>query len=118
MHMVQILPHMHALGVALPELPGRAAGWAGDPGPDKLRRARRDGYPPVSARRRAEPGRQGNGIRFACNWENPFDKVIEFGVGDNEMCIAFGYAYPPQNAASAGASEDVDCLPILPPQRP
>ncbi len=119
MHMVQILPHMHALGrrFTLSFLGGPRDGQAildltnyGVRGETDIRQF----LPAVEL----SQGGQGNGIRFACNWENPFDKVIEFGVGDNEMCIAFGYAYPPQNAASAGASEDVDCLPILPPQHP
>ncbi len=119
MHLVQLLPHMHALGRRF------TLSFLGGP---------RDGQPIVDLTnygvrgetdiRQFAPaielsqGGAGDGIRFACSWENTFDKVIEFGVGDNEMCIAFGYAYPPQNAASAGASEDVDCLPILPPQRP
>lgn len=119
MHMVQILPHMHALGRRF------TLSFIGGP---------RDGQPILDLMnygvrgetdiRQFAPaveltqGGLGDGIRFSCAWENTFDKVIEFGVGDNEMCIAFGYAYPPQNSASAGASEDVDCLPILPPQHP
>lgn len=119
MHLVQILPHMHALGRRF------TLGFLGGP---------RDGQPILDRMnygvrgetdiRQFVPaveltqGGQGDGIRFSCTWENTFDKVIEFGVGDNEMCIAFGYAYPPAHAASAGASEDVDCLPILPPLHP
>ncbi len=119
MHLVQILPHMHALGrrFTLSFLGGPRDGQAildlmdyGARGETDIRQF----LPAVEL----SQGGQGDGIRFACSWENTFDKVIEFGVGDNEMCIAFGYAYPPAHAASAGASEDVDCLPILPPMRP
>ena len=119
MHLVQILPHMHGLGRRF------TLSFLGGP---------RDGQPVLDlmnygARGETDirqfmpavdltQGGRGDGIRFACSWENTFDKVIEFGVGDNEMCIAFGYAYPPADAASAAASEDVDCLPIFPPTSP
>lgn len=119
MHLVQILPHMHALGRRF------TLGYAGGP---------RDGQPILDLMnygvrgetdiRQFMPavelsqGGRGDGFRFSCTWENTSDKVIEFGIGENEMCIAFGYAYPPAAAASAAASEEVDCLPILPPTHP
>ncbi len=33
-------------------------------------------------------------IAFSCRFENPYDKTISYGIGDNEMCILFGYLYP------------------------
>lgn len=33
-------------------------------------------------------------IRFGCDFNNTLDKDVVYGVGDNEMCILFGYIYP------------------------
>jgi hypothetical protein len=55
-------------------------------------------------------GGAGQAITFACTWNNTFDKTIVYGIGDNEMCEVFGYAYPPETTYSAIASEDV-CVP-------
>jgi hypothetical protein len=31
------------------------------------------------------------GFRFGCEWENPDDRVVEWGFGDDEMCECLGY---------------------------
>ena len=35
-------------------------------------------------------------IRYECSFNNTTDHDIRFGLGDNEMCVLFGYIYPPQ----------------------
>jgi hypothetical protein len=116
MHLVQTLPHMHGLGRRF------TLSLSGGPRHGELI-LDNDSY---GARgetdiRLYDPaidltqGGLGNGARFSCTWENTFDKVIEYGVGDNEMCILFGYAYPPENTFSAAAQEDVDCITISAP---
>jgi hypothetical protein len=119
MQLVQILPHMHALGrrFTLRFSGGPRDGQAILDQTDYGLRGESDIRQFMPAVELTQGGR-GDGFRFSCTWENTFDKVIEFGVGDNEMCIAFGYAYPPAHAASAAAGEDVDCLPIVPPRSP
>jgi len=32
-----------------------------------------------------------DGFRFACRYTNTFDKVITWGIGDNEMCVMLGF---------------------------
>lgn len=32
------------------------------------------------------------GLRFSCEFDNPTDDEIGWGIGDQEMCIAFGFA--------------------------
>lgn len=54
------------------------------------------------------------GFNFSCTWDNSFDKEIVEGVGDNEMCMAFGYAWPYETAYSALAT-DSSCVVIAPP---
>jgi hypothetical protein len=53
------------------------------------------------------------GATFSCSWKNTLNKEIVWGVGDNEMCMMYGYAYPPSAAYSAIAS-DRECLTLLP----
>ena len=52
---------------------------------------------------------RGQGLRFTCEWANPDDKVVKFGVTtDDEMCFATGYFYPDDdNAVVAGPG----CIP-------
>ena len=33
-------------------------------------------------------------MRFECRFKNTFDHEVHWGVGDNEMCMLFGYVYP------------------------
>ena len=39
--------------------------------------------------------RKGEGLRFTCEWNNPDDHVVRYGVTTNdEMCFVAGYFYP------------------------
>lgn len=114
MHIVSVMPHMHKLGRRC--YAGLSNGAPGDtsgalfldtPGynPDGLI-AMYD--PPVDVS-------QAGGFRYGCTWQNTFDKPIVEGVGDNEMCMLFGYAYPYENALSAYASGGGACITLRPP---
>ncbi|MFT3771671.1 MAG: hypothetical protein QM820_40180 [Minicystis sp.] len=110
MHIVNVLPHMHKLGVEFDVafLGGKLDGqeFLHSPGYDP-----EDGvivqYDP------AIDLSQGNGATFTCKWNNTLDKTIVEGIGDNEMCILFGYAYPPENAYTASASA-TSCVYVAP----
>jgi len=42
----------------------------------------------------------GAGLRFTCDWQNPDDHAVRFGVTtEDEMCFAGGYFYPDDDAA-------------------
>ncbi len=97
MKIVDAMPHMHALGTRYfaeyvgGEKDGQA--WLDDRGFDEAS----DIYffdPAVDLG-------QGDGVRFGCTWFNTLDKPVYEGVGDDEMCILFGYAYPAGNAYTA-----------------
>jgi len=111
MYLVNVLPHMHALGTAFF---GRYWGGARD-GESWLDSV---GYDPddgvATQYTPAIDLSQGEGASFGCTWQNTFDKTIVEGVGDNEMCILFGYAYPYEHAYSALASE-TGCAMVTPP---
>jgi hypothetical protein len=95
MHIVSVLPHMHKLGTAF------RAGFLGGP-LDGQAFLDSPGYSPDSSViRQYDPSvdlSQASGAWFSCTWHNTFDKPITYGVGDDEMCILFGYAWPPANA--------------------
>jgi hypothetical protein len=98
MHVVTLLPHMHALGTAL---------WAeivGGPN-DGERFLDSPGYDPEDGvLRQYDPGidlSAVEGFRFACSWHNSFDFTVVEGIGDNEMCMVFGYAWPRGQAYTA-----------------
>ena len=110
-NIVTALPHMHQLGRGL------HASYLGGPF-DGLRFLDSTGYdpeegvlvqydPPVNLT-------DAEGISFSCSWQNTFDKVIVEGVGDNEMCMVFGYAWPANKAYSAIASPG-NCLMVAAP---
>jgi hypothetical protein len=112
MHIVSVLPHMHAKGKAFTAefLGGPLAGqrFLDSPGYDPDRGVLLQYDPAIDLG-------QGEGARFSCTWVNPTDKLIEWGIGDNEMCILFGYAWPPANAFSATATGEENCLALYPP---
>jgi hypothetical protein len=58
---------------------------------------------------------QGDGATFSCTWNNVLDKPLVNGIGDNEMCILFGYAYPANKAFSMTTSDSGGCAWIAPP---
>lgn len=102
MHIVNVLPHMHKLGTAFQArfvggpLDGQL--FLDSPGYDPDRGVIEQYDPAVDLS-------QGTGASFSCTWNNTFDKTIVEGIGDNEMCILFGYAYPPENAFTTVADE-------------
>jgi hypothetical protein len=106
MHIVTALPHMHELGRALDAtyVGGRFDGekFLDSPGYDPERGVLLQYEPAVDLS-------DATGIRFSCTWQNTHDKTIVEGIGDNEMCIVFGYAWPVDKSFSALASEG-NCL--------
>jgi len=111
MHLVTVLPHMHKLGTAF------TGTYLGGPRDGQLFLDSR-GYDPENGVMveydQAVDLSQGAGASFACTWHNTLNKTIKTGVGDNEMCILFGYAYPPENAFSANATDQA-CIYVAPP---
>jgi len=111
MHIVNALPHMHALGRGFTmefmggELDGQR--FLDSPGYSA------DGV--LAQYRPAIDLSQGEGARFSCTWQNTFDKPIVEGIGDNEMCMLFGYGYPYESTYSAYAVGPDNCLPLALP---
>lgn len=103
MHVVAALPHMHKLGRALDATynGGRFDGrrFLDSPGYDPDRGVLVQYEPAVDLS-------DAIGIRFSCTWQNTLDKTIVEGIGDNEMCIVFGYAWPADRSFSALATAD------------
>jgi hypothetical protein len=108
---VEAMPHMHKLGTHF------GANVVGGPN-DGLVFLDQKGYDPDGAIRAFDPPVDftgADGVHFSCTWNNTFDKVIVEGIGDNEMCMLFGYAYPPSAAFSAFATTTGQCVEVLPP---
>jgi hypothetical protein len=107
MHLVHVLPHMHRMGKAFTaELVGGEH--------DGLRFLDSPGYDPDSGvMLEYEPPLDlsvADRFRFSCTWHNTLDKPLHYGVGDNEMCFLFGYAYPTESVYSALSSGGTSCL--------
>lgn len=100
-HILTALPHMHKLGRALTAT-YIGGTFAGETFLDST------GYnPDEGVLVQYEPAvdlTDAEGLTFSCSWQNTFDKVITDGVGDNEMCMVFGYAWPFDKAYSAIAA--------------
>jgi hypothetical protein len=115
MNIVHVLPHMHRLGVAF------TASYLGGPRDGDLFLSGK-GYDPDNGVMVAyDPAvrlGQGDGASFTCTWRNSLSKTIIEGLGDNEMCILFGYAYPPENAYTAVATGPDACAVLAPPKSP
>ncbi len=111
MNVVTAMPHMHALGV------GFFAEHVGGPH-DGQRFLDSKGYDPdkgvITQYVPAAPLGKSEDVRWGCKWHNSYNDTIVEGVGKNEMCILFGYAYPYAHAYSALSSE-VGCAMIAPP---
>jgi hypothetical protein len=114
MKVVNAMPHMHKLGVRF-----EAGFWGGaldgqafldSPGYDPDRGVIVEYDPAVDL---------GHGIFFSCSWDNTYDQTIVEGIGKNEMCMLFGYAYPPADAFSMVATSDdpATCLVASVPQQ-
>lgn len=106
MHVVSLLPHMHELGTALDAtyVGGAFDGmrFLDSPGYDPDNGVLVQYDPPVDLT-------DATGITFSCTWVNTHDKTIREGVGDNEMCMIFGYAWPVEKAFTAYATPG-NCL--------
>jgi hypothetical protein len=111
MHVLTVLPHMHKLGRAM------TASYVGGP-LDGERFLDSQGYDPErGVLLQYEPAvdlSDATGITFSCTWQNTLDKKIVEGIGDNEMCILFGYAWPVERSFSAIASPG-NCLMVATP---
>ena len=106
MHLVNVLPHMHRLGTSfsIDFLGGQLDGqrFLDSKGYDPDNGVLTFYDPPVDLTEAA-------GITFSCTWQNTFDRTIREGIGDNEMCMVFGYAWPVDKAYTAYAS-DGNCV--------
>ncbi len=110
MQIVEAMPHMHALGTHF------GASIVGGPN-DGSAFLDEKGYDPEGSIRVFEPPVNldgSDGVRFSCTWKNPFDKQIVEGIGDNEMCMMFGYAFPVENAYTAVATPNGPCIELTP----
>jgi hypothetical protein len=112
-HIVTMLPHMHQLGRAL------TGAYIGGPH-DGHKFLDSQGYnPDDGVLVQYEPPvdlTEAQGVRFECTWQNTFDKTIVEGIGDDEMCMVFGYAWPVNKAYTLVAEPD-NCImfPTPPP---
>lgn len=50
------------------------------------------------------------GLRFTCSWRNELDRSLTYGIGENEMCQALGYTWPPETQ-TVGLSQAVSTGP-------
>lgn len=112
MKIVTLMPHMHKLAT------GFTAGYVGGP-LDGQKFLESKGYDPdrglIMQWDPAVDTAQGEGISFSCSWENTFDKTIVEGIGDNEMCMAFGYGYPAGKVYTLLGNAGGLCPAISPP---
>ncbi len=97
-----VLPHMHRLGVAFTAsfLGGPLDGqeWLHSKGYDPAGGVMQVYDPPIDLS-------QGQGSTFACTWNNTTSETVVDGVGNNEMCILFGYAFPSSTTYSAAVTD-------------
>ncbi len=106
MHVVAAMPHMHRMGVEF------AAGYSGGKRNGESWLSSKGYDPDQGVMLTYDPAidlSQSDGAWFSCTWQNALDKPLSEGIGDNEMCILFGYAWPPATAFSALASPQ-SCL--------
>ncbi len=102
MKIVFVLPHMHKLGTAFTAsfiggpLDGKE--WLQSKGYDPGNGVMQVYDPPIDLG-------QGQGSSFSCTWDNTTDQIVTDGVGNNEMCILFGYAYPVSATYSASVQD-------------
>lgn len=112
MNIVSVLPHMHASGRRL------TVGYLGGPRDGALFFDDRGyGTRGETDIRQFDPAvdlSAADGFTFSCTWHNPYDVPLHEGIGKNEMCIVFGYAYPRASAYSA-AAKNGNCVAIPPP---
>lgn len=101
MHLVNVLPHMHRMGIEFD------AGVIGGPDDGKNFLTSPGYNPDQGVLTQYDPAidlSDADGVTFGCTWHNTLDQTLTEGVGNNEMCMMFGYAYPPGAAYSALAN--------------
>jgi hypothetical protein len=102
MKIVSLLPHMHALGTRFTAgfIGGALDGqlWLDSKGYDPVNGVMQVYDPPIDLS-------QGDGASFSCTWVNTTDQTIVEGVGQNEMCMLFGYGYPAATTYTAEVAE-------------
>ncbi|MBK9259889.1 MAG: hypothetical protein IPM54_08645 [Polyangiaceae bacterium] len=111
MNVVNVLPHVHQLGTRF------TGEFMGGPLDGQLF-LDSPGYSTEGVIVQYRPAidlSQGEGARFSCTWQNTFDKTIEEGIGDNEMCMLFGYGYPYEQTYSAFATGPENCIALALP---
>ena len=114
MHIVNVLPHMHRLGIGLD------LSYLGGP-LDGEKFLTSSGYNPDSTLQiqytPAVDLGQGTGFSMACSWDNTTGQTIVEGTGTNEMCIIFGYGWPESAAYTAlfSAGGTGNCLTTVAP---
>jgi len=111
MHVVMAMPHMHRMGT------GFTAGWLGGPQDGKTWLLSKGYDPDRGVTRLFDPAvdLSGDGATFSCTWNNVLDKKLVNGIGDNEMCILFGYAYPADKTYTLITSDSGGCVWAVPP---
>jgi len=117
-HVVSLMPHMHKLATHFDAtfkggpLDGKA--FLDSPGfnPDGVI----ESYDPaVDLSQQETTLEPGIGFNWSCSWNNTYtDHTVVEGVGQDEMCMAFGYAWPYASAYSAIA-DDSSCIVVAPP---
>ncbi|MBN4050127.1 hypothetical protein JYT28_00065 [Desulfobulbus sp. AH-315-M07] len=115
LNIVTLLPHMHGLGTEfrVEYMGGERDGVPiiDSPGYDPDQGVLTQFDPAIDLSQGAMTA--GMGLRFSCTWNNTFDKTIVEGIGDNEMCMLFGYGYA---QTYFGLADDAGCLVIpIPP---
>lgn len=108
---VSLMPHMHKLGT---RFTATAIGGAHD-GELFLDSP---GYNPDGVIVGFDPPldlTDADGFRFECTWNNTHDKTIVEGVGDDEMCMLFGYGFPYEAAMTSYAVGQSCAVVVAPP---
>lgn len=108
---VSLMPHMHKLGTRF------TASVIGGPD-DGVTFLDSPGYNPDGVIVGFDPPldlTEALGFRFECTWTNTFDRTIHEGVGDDEMCMLFGYGFPYAAAMTAYAVGESCAMVVAPP---
>jgi hypothetical protein len=108
-NIVHLLPHMHQLGDSL------TAEFLGGERDGEMFLDSQGYDPEAGVIQQYEPAVDlsiASGVRFSCTWNNTFDKEIKEGVGDDEMCMLFGYGYPEDSVYFGFAYADGECVPV------
>jgi hypothetical protein len=88
--MISLMPHTHALAQAFTAdlvLDGDTTRRVFDEGAFDLDSDIRSFDPPITLE-------DGASLRFECLFKNTHEHEVHWGIGDNEMCMLFGYVYP------------------------